>query len=226
MGTEKDTLQLGPIEPPKSSRLRLVINLALILLVILVAARTPTLQVMGRWLIVEDAAEKAEIMVVLGGGPVVRGMAAADYYQRGLAPMVVLMRPDVERPDLLGNLDIDQTGAWGLTRLLLTAHGVPPSAIVNDSGFVDSTEDEANRIKLFVEARKVKSLILVTSKYHSRRAAMIFRDVLGPEVKVISLPSSYDPFDPDTWWTSRPQAKRVVLEYQKLAFYRVQSLFD
>ena len=68
-------------------------------------------------------------------------------------------------------------------------------------------------------------ILLVSSKYHSLRSAKIFRWALGDldrEVKVISCPTSYDNFNAGAWWSSREDAKRVVMEYAKLVnFYLV-----
>jgi uncharacterized SAM-binding protein YcdF (DUF218 family) len=68
-----------------------------------------------------------------------------------------------------------------------------------------------------------RQVLLVSSKFHSRRSALIFRWALadlGRDVKVLSCPTPYDDFNAAAWWKSREDAKRVVMEYAKLAnFY-------
>ena len=68
----------------------------------------------------------------------------------GLAPVVFMTRGQLERPELLADLPIDDTGTWGLTQRILTGHGVPAEAIVMDSGFVDSTIEEAKRVRTLI----------------------------------------------------------------------------
>ena len=69
----------------------------------------------------------------------------------------------------------------------------------------------------------MKRVLLVSSKFHSKRSAKLFRWATGSldrEVKVLSCPTPYDTFNANAWWSSREDAKRVVMEYAKLAnFY-------
>ncbi len=215
-----------PLEPPSLSRVKFALNLLLLLVVFMLILRGPLLQSLGRALIVEDQPAKAEVMVILGGSPAVRGMAAADYYQEGLAPLIFICRGQLEQASLLGGLRTDDTGDWGLTRRILASRGVPDSALVMDSAHADNTLEEAYRVKDFLDAKGAKSLILVTSRYHSRRAVMAMRHVLGEDINIISLPSKYDPFDPAHWWSRPADAKRAVLEFQKIAYYYFKFLAE
>ncbi len=65
------------------------------------------------------------------------------------------------------------------------------------------------------------TILLVTSRFHSNRARLIFEDELAQEdlddkVNIISTPSPYDPFDPENWWKDRRQARNTFMEYLKL----------
>jgi uncharacterized SAM-binding protein YcdF (DUF218 family) len=63
--------------------------------------------------------------------------------------------------------------------------------------------------------RNVRSILLVTSKTHTRRAAAIFRAQAGDDIQVRVSPTPYDPFTPETWWQRRETARRVFTEYGK-----------
>ena len=215
-----------PLEPTRSSRTRLIFQGLVILALILVSFSGPFLQGIGNYLVLEDRPEKADLIVLLAGSPVVRGLAAADYYNQGLAPKIFLSRGGLEQSSLLKGLtglDLSDTGYWALTRDIMVAKGVPKSAVVMDTQFVDSTLAEANRFAEYLKAAPIKKMILVTSRYHSRRAYQTFSHVLGPDVKIISLPSKYDPFQPDAWWHDRASFKNVVLEYQKMLMFRLET---
>ena len=208
-----------PVEPPPGSRLRMVLNLLLILIVLAISFRVPMLRALGRGLVREDSPRQADLMVLPAGSPAVSALAASDYYRQGLAPLIFMSRGGLVRGDLVRDLDLDDAGNWGLTFRILTAKGVPAEVIIRDNAFSDSACKEAERVKSFCKGRQVRSVILVTSRPQSHRARLTFTRVLGPDIEVISLPSRYDPFDPDNWWSNPGQAERLALEYQKLAFY-------
>ena len=66
---------------------------------------------------------------------------------------------------------------------------------------------------------EIDKILLVSSKYHSRRSAIIFRWVIG-DTEILSCPTPYDNYNADSWWRTRQDAKSVVIEYAKLAnFY-------
>jgi uncharacterized SAM-binding protein YcdF (DUF218 family) len=194
----------------------------LVLLVVVFSLRGPALVALGEWLVVEDQFGPADLMVVLGGSPVVRSLAAADYYRQGQAPLIFVSRGDLVRHELVEDVDLTEAGEWGVIYRLLKARGVPPENIIIDTVYVNNTMEEARRVKTFIKGRGVKNLILVTSRYHSRRADWIFEKVLGAGVKVISRPSSYDTFDPQSWWHDREQTKWLLMEYQKLAYTLIE----
>ncbi|MEW6261590.1 MAG: YdcF family protein [Thermodesulfobacteriota bacterium] len=216
----------GPSEPARSSRWMTIIRLVILAAVLIYALSGTMLQSLGQALIHEDQPARADLIVIPGGSPVVRGLAAADWYRKGLAPKVFVHRGGLERSELVKKLDLSGTGDWGLTLRLLTSRGVPAEVIIIDEVFGESTLAEARRLKQYLQGRPERSLILVTSRYHSARAHRIFTDVLGPQYKIISLPSPYDPFDPDQWWRHKEMAKNLFLEYQKTVFYFYESWTD
>ena len=75
--------------------------------------------------------------------------------------------------------------------------------------------DEATR-------RGYRSILLVTSKYHTRRAAEIYRLLAGDRVKIIVRPARDDDFQSEGWWRDRISTRRVIIEYQKLAQLRAR----
>ena len=78
-----------------------------------------------------------------------------------------------------------------------------------------STEEDAKYTKEIIRKHGYKSLILVTSPYHSRRAATIFQKVMGKDIKVISAPVEHSWFKFDDWWKRRRDRAIVLNEGSK-----------
>ena len=62
-------------------------------------------------------------------------------------------------------------------------------------------------------------VILVTSKYHTRRTRLTWQYVTGGRSQPIVRAASLDPFDPEHWWQERRSILAVVREYLGLLNY-------
>jgi len=86
---------------------------------------------------------------------------------------------------------------------------------------VDSTEQEAHAIGKCIQEHHWRSVIVVTSNYHTRRAGIIWRRVMRKENPALRI-SVYDVADPDFqadgWWRKRLWAKTWLLEFTKLVW--------
>ena len=95
---------------------------------------------------------------------------------------------------------------------------------------VASTYDEALTTRDFLKKNGYESILLVTSKWHSKRAYLTFRSALkNEEVKIVIQPSKYDAFNPDAWWKNKNDAELIFYEYTRLIFYALSfriSPFD
>ena len=216
-------------EEGRGKRWKRILLLFLFLLIIeLIAYWQHILVSLGSYLIYEEPPRKGDLIVVLGGWDdrVVRAREAADLYHKGLAPKIFVTRP--ERP--LGWKMLAEKGARpfeareGMIRAL-KSFGVDPKAIETVEKEVSCTEDEAKVVRDWVKDKDYRVILLVTSRYHSRRAWIIFRDALEGKARVVSLPSRYDDFRPEGWWKRRKDLKRVVFEYEKLLYYLLEKTF-
>lgn len=84
---------------------------------------------------------------------------------------------------------------------------------------VDSTEQEAYAIIPCLEKRGWRSVIVVTSNFHGRRAGMIWRKVCKREQPDLQIwvDGVADPsFRPEGWWRHRRYAKTWFFESTKL----------
>jgi uncharacterized SAM-binding protein YcdF (DUF218 family) len=181
------------------------------------ASRNALLGTIGGFLVVQDEVRPADAIVVLSGSLPDRILEAVDLYQQHLAPRIILTR---EQP-LPGLAALRARGATlpehheqniGIAEQL----GVPPGAIDVMPTATTSTLAEIRALVEYLRQRSVRSVLLVTSKAHTRRARLIFRTLASPELHIAVCPSRYDPFAAETWWHERAWVRRVVIEYGKL----------
>lgn len=171
----------------------------------------------GWWMDYSDEPEMCDVLVVLAGD-YARPFHGADLYLKGFAPGVWLVRPYRPIPEAL----VDQAGIplpreEDVNREILLRKGVPADKIHLYGDGAVSTVTEARMLGSSVDVRG-KKILVVTSRWHARRAARIFRDVLkgAASVKVVGTP--YEPFT-RRWWTQRDLAVPAVLETAKTVFY-------
>jgi uncharacterized SAM-binding protein YcdF (DUF218 family) len=150
-------------------------------------------------LCVDSGPVKADVMVVLGGGSHERPERAAELFKEHAAPRIIA----------------SGLGDGGITRQILLKGGVPDGAILLEERSRTTKENALFTIKL-LRGQNVKSAIIVTSWYHSRRALACFEHY-APEIKFYSRPSYFIP--PHGDWARKQMEGRARLEYFKLAGY-------
>ncbi len=195
----------------------------LILLVLAVAGGIWLLFYGGRYLQHEDPLQKVDAIFVLAGTRAERLLEAIDLYKDGYAPVIVLSPGRPEPSELLlRERGVRFPSEVELERDALVQSGVPATAIVATNGFVDNTAQEATLLGGMVSARRWHRVIIVTSKYHTRRAGFAFRRGLeGTGAQVVMRASRYDPSDPGRWWRYRADFRFASSEWQKLILYRL-----
>ncbi len=192
----------------RAARVLLTVVLVFALIgVLLVALHRPLLSAAGRFLIVADPLERADVIVVLSGGRADErvGQAAALFKER-MAPLLLLSGGEslmgISVPDLL--------------RRQALAHGVPASALLYERSST-STAEQARYLRPILERRGVRRAIVVTSSYHTRRTRLLFRRAFDRSpVDIRVYPVRQDWFRPEDWWTRDQDTETVILEYIKL----------
>lgn len=177
----------------------------------------------GRFLVLEQPLDHADAIVVLAGARVERWLEAVDLYRSGWAPRIVLSRGQLEQAEVrLHEMGIRFPEDADLVRDAMVQMKVPADAVTILSQWVDNTAQEAAAAHKLATASGWHRIIVVTSKYHSRRTAYAFaREFEGETVQVIVHISRYDPAVPGRWWTARQDVRQVTSELQKLVAYRL-----
>lgn len=174
----------------------------------------------GRFLVASDPPARADAIVVLAGSVPDRILEAVKLYHEGFARRILLSRPsEMEAVERLRDLGIQVPLANEINRAVAEQMGVPRDAIEDIHITSNSTYGEAREIVQWLRARGYRVILLVTSRYHARRAGMVFRDVADGNLRILVRPSRFDDYDPEAWWRRRITLRRTVVEYQKLLFY-------
>ena len=85
------------------------------------------------------------------------------------------------------------------------------------------TFEEAKVVKDYVQGQGYRSIIVVTSPYHTRRTWLTFKKLFEKDgVKIMMMPSHYSGFRPDDWWKTNTGIKELIIEYQKLIYYTIK----
>jgi uncharacterized SAM-binding protein YcdF (DUF218 family) len=177
----------------------------------------------GRYLQHEDPLRHGDALFVLAGSRLERPLEALDLYRAGYAPTIVLS-PGASEPAEAVALARGLRFPRGVDQLrdALVSLGIPPEAIVVGSGSVDNTAAEASMLRALTITRGWHTVIVITSKYHTRRAGFAMRRGLaGTGAEVIVRASRYDPSDPARWWRQRLDVRELTAEWPKLIAYRL-----
>ncbi|HWP99864.1 MAG TPA: YdcF family protein [Vicinamibacterales bacterium] len=176
------------------------------------------------WLLYrEDPVERADAIMVLAGARAERWLEAADLYRAGIAPAVVVS-PGRREPaeDLLAARGLRLPTEGEQVRAALIQLGVPAEVITVLRGAPDNTAEEARLLREIAEARGWRTVVVVTSKLHTRRAGLAFRRTLRDTgVRILVRASRHDDDDPRGWWRRRKTVRDVVEELPKLVAYAV-----
>jgi uncharacterized SAM-binding protein YcdF (DUF218 family) len=173
-------------------------------------------------LITEAPLANADAIVVLGGSANYKERAreAAKLLLEGRSPRILITDDNMQGPWS----SAEQRNLYFYERTLeeLRNAGVPESNTEVLAQPVSSTHEEAQVVRQYAEVHKLRSVLIVTSAYHSRRALWVFDRVFrdtGIQIGLVSVAPGDQSPRPATWWLSRRGWKFVPTEYVKMIYY-------
>jgi uncharacterized SAM-binding protein YcdF (DUF218 family) len=181
-----------------------------ILFVLVVAAATVFFGV-GRWLVVEDPLAHADAIVVLSGRLPERALEAARVFKQGYSDQVWIS-PPVSPVDDLKAMKIAYLGEDFYNEKVLIAQGVPPDDIRILDHPDANTQAEVRQIADDLHASNLHSVIIVTSKAHTRRVRTIWRKLAGSDLRMMVRYAADDSYDGAHWWRHTRDALDVTRE--------------
>ncbi len=198
---------------------RIIASLAVLLLIVSVYA----FNALGSFLAREDPLEKADAIFVLAGTRMTRPLEGANLFLAGYATRIVLSRELQEQAfDVLSRKGIVFPTDAERARDVFVALGIPGESIILPDQIHLSTAAEAITLRVLASEHGWRRVIVVTSKYHLRRAGFAFRrELRGTGVAVLMRGSAYDSSVPERWWRVRPDIREIISEVPKLIAYVV-----
>lgn len=163
----------------------------------------------GYYLSPQDALAKADAVVAISGGHTeTRTAEAVKLYRDGWATHVIF-----------SGAAADPSGPSNAQAMAAAASlaGVPDAAISLDEAAAN-TRQNASGVGEIVKQQKYRSIILVTSPYHQRRAEIAFRRVLGKDFTIISHSSFDADWRRSHWWATAQSRALTFAELQKVAY--------
>lgn len=177
--------------------------------------------VLARLLIVEKPlGHRADALFVLAGSATYRERTrkAAELFNENAAPRVLLTDDGVRAG--WNNTEGRNTPFVELARRNLIENGVPAESIEILEPQVGGTIDEARLLRKKIAETDWKSVLLVTSAYHARRALRTFeRANENVEIGVASAAPGEQTPPPVRWWLSSLGWNLVAGEYVKSVYY-------
>ncbi len=176
---------------------------------ILLAASPLWLRAMGDALVHSEQPVKADLVVVLAGDDTgARVLKGAELVREGYAPKVLVDGPECCYGKHESDLAIE----------FAVSHGYPREWFIPLPMEARSTREEARIVVPEIRRLKARTFLVVTSDYHSRRAAGVFRELAPGAFRVVAAPGGYLE---EGWWRSREGQKQVSIEWMKTVAYWV-----
>jgi uncharacterized SAM-binding protein YcdF (DUF218 family) len=164
------------------------------------------LSYLGHYLVYSQPPRSADLILVLAGnfyGP--RVFQGADLALHGYAPKL-LISGSPYRGRYEGDFAIG----------FLAQRGIATNGFESFHHYANSTIEEAVALRPELARRGAKRVLLVTSSFHARRSAIVFR-LFCPGIEFISVPSSDPEYRPDNWWMDSRSKSLFYSEWSKIA---------
>ena len=161
-------------------------------------------------ILVVNAPQKSDLIVVLAGETDRRPALALDLLHQGYAPRILL---DVPASAKIYDTTLTQIAADYVRKLPVASQ----IALCPIAGL--STRDESQDVATCLnDEHGATSILLVTSDYHTRRALSIFRhEIRG---RYLSVAAAHDDSQFGVrWWTHRQWAKICLDEWLRLIWW-------
>lgn len=184
--------------------------------VLLYVFRAPVLRSFALFLIQEDSLQRADAIFVLSGAGYERGNETEKIYRAGYSQVIVCTGANPQIQFKVFGIDTLESE---VTIADLKRLAVPDSVIVKlPEG--TSTREESEIILNYCLTNKLKRVMIVSSRLHTRRVNKVFREKFenaGVQLVVRGAPALS--FDEMFWWQSEDGLINVNNEWVKTIYY-------
>ena len=152
------------------------------------------------FLVVSEIPASSDVIIVLGGGGNARIEYGVSLFRLGYANKILFTGYD----------------AHSMARYALYLGVSNADILLEDRS--NTTYDNAKNSLEIMRTQGFRSVMIVTSCYHTRRANIIFKHAFRELDTTIACPPYDSKLDRD-WWKDKETATSVINEYLKLVYY-------
>lgn len=158
----------------------------------------------------EGCTAAGAIVAISGGDTTARTKHAVDLYKNGWAPFIIFSgaAEDKEGPSNAAAMRLDAIN-----------QGVPSGSILIEE-MSENTKENAKQTQLLLKSRGISDIILVTSGYHMRRAALEFSALTSEDGVAVRTSPTTDKdwgwwwwLTPRGWWLAGGEFGRIIAFY-------------
>lgn len=189
------------------------------------------LRKIGHWVIIDEDHYSAEAVVVLCSGVEYypRLMEAAELYNNGVVKKIVINGN--RKTDEIRKLEAkgyQPCCNWYENSLrVLEVFRVPRERVTHIS--IEDAYDtisEAKGVGAVIINKGVHQIIITTSKYHTRRARFIWKELYKDRLIIAMVAAKQDPYDPDNWWKDGRQIRWLMAEYGAWVYLAWKNIIE
>lgn len=178
--------------------------------------RYQILKGIGSFLIVHDTLKPSVYAFVLSGGPWDRGTEAVHLCMRGYVDTLVCTGINIPHDFKALGLDMPECE---ITQQCILRQGIPASQVLLLRQGT-STQEESEVILDFCKRRSIKQIIVISTDFHTRRVAQVFKKKFRKEgIEVIVHAAFSTSYDAQRWWQSENGLIALNNEYLKQLYY-------
>ena len=192
------------------SRKRLVLSFVILACLILILWLTSAiwLRAIGAALVADSAPRRADAALVLAG----------DHRGNRILKACELLRGGHIRKVLVsGPMNWYGINEADLAIRFAASTGCPAESFQPVYIKALSTTEEAQKFRPELERQGVRSLLLVTSNFHTARALRTFRREMPANIELVPIAAADPYYTPETWWHTREGQKTAFFELSKTA---------
>ncbi len=205
----------------KNNKVKIRIVAYILFFLLIIISFKIWLPLAATFLLAKDNVGKADCIVPLRGDLYYRFKKAIELYEDGYADSIVIsVLPELEKVESdycavkMRIYGVNKLSRRDFTLKAFKYFGKDPKGIYFTDQAITSTYEEALATRDLMLDKGFKSLILVTSGYHTRRALMIFRAVFrGSGIKIYNCSAGRELLNPRTWWKKEDEVKFILQEY-------------
>jgi hypothetical protein len=172
--------------------------------------------IVGRGLVCEESVDSGDAILVDNSDQnYLVFERAAELRMRGLAPRVLVptkaSSPEMTEPDLV---------SAGIVDVMVRVARLPQPELIPIREIEPISLNAAYQMRDFLQKESVKSVIVVSSAFRSRRSSLIYGAVFGEVGIATSCVPVFGHHTTETWSGSWHGIQQVVEQFAKLQYYR------